>query len=332
VTKPIRPAQAQIDQLVAKTGASDPRDAVRRKARDLIALYCAQFGDPSIPIDLDILASMLGITRSSDIPLYSPDAELAADEGRLTMRVNPDRPETRQRFSIGHEISHTFFPGYQLKVQCRPDSRYRDRDDPDDAIETLCDIGASELLFPLPWFTEHARNVNSAADLLSLVNKYRGSREATVRRFAETSEAAVAAVFLSWKLKPTQAAAINPDQTNLFGVSAAEEAWEGRQLRIDYAIPSDAFATKGLYLPNDKSVGNDGPMYEAAATGVPSDGECRINLGQAAGVYRVMAIPVWTPDEMRGAAGENAVAAIIMPVQVRKPKRKNDADGPGLFG
>ena len=326
-------AQAQVYQLLAETGASDPRDAVRRKARELIALYCAQFGEPTMPIDLDVLASMLGIKRSSDLPVYSPDAELVPDDaGQVTMRVNPDRPETRQRFSIGHEISHTFFPGYELKVQCRPDYRHRNRDDPNDLIETLCDIGASELLLPLPWFADDARAVRTGQDLVALAKKYRASREATVRRFAELSNSVLAAVFLSWKLKPTQSADFNPDQQNMFGTTPEEEAWQARQLRIDYAIPSDGFTATNLYLPQDKSLVMHGPI-EDAARGKPAEGEADLDLGQSGGRYRVIAIPVYTPTEERGPNGQSAVVAIIEPLSVRQPKRKKKGttDEPSLF-
>ena len=36
------------------------------------------------------------------------------------MRLNPDRPVTRQRFSIGHEITHTFFPDHTSHVGRAP--------------------------------------------------------------------------------------------------------------------------------------------------------------------------------------------------------------------
>ena len=118
-----------------------------------------------MPINVEReLASLRGIVGSDEPPAFSKDAELVPDgQGGVTMRVNPDRPETRRPFSIGHEITHTFFAGYQLKVQCRPDSRYRDRNNPDDAVEMLCDVGASELLMPLPWFRDDAGSVRTGA-------------------------------------------------------------------------------------------------------------------------------------------------------------------------
>jgi len=326
-------AQAQIDQLIADTDARDAREAVRRKAAALVDLFRAQFGEPTMPMNLDFLVSMLGIQRSADRPVFSQDAELApTDDGSTVMRVNPDRPDTRQRFSIGHEISHTFFPGYELKVQCRPDSRYRNRNDPEDVIESLCDIGAAELVLPLPWFAEDAATVTTGDGLVALARKYRASREATARRFAETNPASVAAVYLSWKLKPTQASAFNPEQPNMFGTSSADDAWAARQLRIDYAIPSDTFGATGLFLPEDKSIALDGPIADAAR-GRPAEGDCDLAVGQSSGRYRVIAIPLYTPDEARGPNGEAAVVALLSPIAIheRKRRKKGPVDAPGLF-
>lgn len=325
--------EKEIARLVNETGCTDPREAIRIKARELIALYCDSFGVPTMPIDVHVLASLRGIAHSDEAPVHSKDAELVPDgSGGVAMRVSADRPETRQRFSIGHEITHTFFPGYELKVQCRPDSRYRKRDDPDDAIESLCDIGASELLFPMPWFGDDARVVSTGEGLMGLAKTYKASREATARRFAEVRQSVCAAVFLSWKLKPTQAAAFNPDQPNLFGTSPEDDAWAARQLRIDYAIPSESFTATGLYLPGDKSFVLEGPIG-GAAKGEPAEGESNLDLGQSSGRYRVIAIPVYTPAEERGPSGESAVIAVIEPLGERqlKRKKKTAGAGPSLF-
>ena len=51
------------------------------------------------------------------------------------MKVNPDRPETRKRFSIGHEITHTFFPDHASHVWPRAVASKRDLTDPDEGAE-----------------------------------------------------------------------------------------------------------------------------------------------------------------------------------------------------
>ncbi|WP_161967549.1 ImmA/IrrE family metallo-endopeptidase [Fimbriiglobus ruber] len=332
--QPTRTTGALIDELVRSTGAADAPAAIRAKAKELIALQAAMFGEPTMPINVDVLASLRGIQRSDELPVHSPDAELVPDgRGGVTMRVNPDRPETRLRFSVAHEISHTFFPDYTTKAWCRTDARYRDRSNPDDFLEMLCDVAAAELLLPDPWFSKDAAAVSSAQGLSDLASTYRASREATVRRYAERNPFSVTAVFFSWKLKPTQHGTVGrEDQTNLFGISAAEEVRDALKLRIEYCVPSPTFIIEGLFLPKDKSVERDGPIYAAASTGRPTEGEHHLDLGQASGTYRIWAIPLWTPDDELGAKRENAVAAVICPLKIRKAKKKIIAKpGTGLF-
>ncbi len=329
-----RSTEDLITELVRSTGAGDAAAAIRLKARELISVYVASFGEPSIPISMDVLVSLRGIARSDELPLHSPDAELVPDgAGGVTMRVNPDRPTTRQRFSVAHEISHTFFPDYTAKAWCRTDARYRDRSNPDDLLEMLCDIAASELLFPQPWFAADADSVTDANGLARLAMKYEASREATMRRYAETSTQSVAAVFFSWKLKPTQKSTVGrKDQGNLFGVTADEEVRDALRLRIEYTAVSDAFRAEGYFLPKDKSVESSGPIYQAASSGTPANGECYLDLGQASGTYLVWALPLWTAEDQLGSNGENLVAAIVRPLEVRKPRSRNHGrPGSSLF-
>ena len=123
-------------------------------------------------------------------------------------------------------------------MQCRPDPLLRDRDTPEDFLETLCDIGAAELLLPIPWFTNDAVTVRTAQGLVILANRYKASREATVRRFAETHSISLAALFFSWKLKPKRSAIIQPRTEHLFGIDPAEEALAARQLRRITPFPA----------------------------------------------------------------------------------------------
>lgn len=323
-----------IDGLVAATGVADPVEAVRLRAAQVIDSYVSMFGEPEeMPLDLITLASVLGIKKSDDAPHYSPDAELAPDGvGGVEMRLNPDQPETRQRFSIGHEITHTFFPDHSTHVWTRSESRHRDLSNPNDYLEMLCDVGAAELVFPRRWFMRDAQGIETAAGILSLADRYKASREATVRRYAELHAAAVAAVFFEWKLKPTQQGRVGrAEQGNLFGISPEEELRTALRLRVNYAIPSTAFAAAGHYVPQAKSVESSGPLYVAASSGQAADGDAVLELGRSRCTYRVHAIPLWTAAEERGPNGENAVAAVIRPLDVKAPPRKKSTPAPGLF-
>ena len=149
--------QSLIDALVRSTGGSDPFSAIRAKARIALDQYSSTFGELTPPVNVEALASFLGIAISDDYPAHSKDAELVpTKDGKVSIRVNPDRPESRKRFSLGHEISHTFFPNFQMKTWCRTDARHRNRNDPNDLVEMLCDVGSAELLMPVRPFGAHA--------------------------------------------------------------------------------------------------------------------------------------------------------------------------------
>jgi len=331
------PATTQrfIDELVGSTGMNSPEEAIRAKARELIHSYELTFGPPEMPIDVNVLSSLKGIHPSDDLPIQSPDAELVPrSEGGVEIRVHPNRPETRKRFSIAHEISHTFFPEFEQKTWCRTDARYRYRKDPGQYLEMLCDIGAAELLFPQPWFSDDANQVTNALGLVTLADTYHGSREATLRRYAELSTDPVAAVYFTWKLKPVQKGVVdNKDQANLFGISHEEQVRDALQLRIDYSIASPRFSGLGHYLPPNKSIESIGPIFEASATASCCDAECHLDFGPASGTYAVMAIPLPTDRDQRGPNDEFSVAAIVRPITVKKPRRKKGAApaGPSLF-
>jgi hypothetical protein len=292
--------------------------------------FCSVFGEPTIPFAVDALASFLGISCTDEAPVHSYDAELVPIEhGRVAIRVNPDRPETRKRFSMAHEVCHTFFPHYQTRIWCRTDARFRRRENPDDLLEMLCDIGASELVMPLPWFASDALVVCTGAELAELAGKYGASREATLRRYAEMSDRTAHAVFFSWRLKPVETRRLtNPDQQRLFDIP--DEEGPAKKLRLDYSIPSTAAVEAGFYLPPHKSVESEGPLY-LAATGTPAQGTCQLDLGTAAGIYNVIALPVWTKDEDLGPAGENAVGAIIEPIETTHHTRRPAVRPPSLF-
>lgn len=321
--------KAVIDRLVQSMGTPDAVAAVRRRAQQAFDAYRTVFGEPTMPLHIEALASFLGIAISEDSPVHSKDAELTPTEGgRVAIRVNPDRPETRRRFSIGHEIAHTFFPGYEGKTWCRTDARHRRREDPDQHLEMLCDVGSAELLMPHPWFQSDAARVKTAAELVALAQTYGVSREAMLRRFAENHTACVAAVFFSWKLKPTQHRTIGlREQGRLFG-DATEVARQAKKLRVDYSIPSGGFAAAGYFIPSDKSVVSDGPLYAAASSGTPSDGVGHLDFGSLAAQFKILALPVWTADSELGPRGENAVAAIVEPLErENRPRRAEPRAG-----
>ena len=322
-----------VATLLRETGEADPRLAIRRKVNGVIdRLRC--FGEPSPPFDMTLIASIMGIRMSVDPPAHSEDAEIAAGaDGTLELRLNEERPEVRRRFSIGHEIGHTFFPGYEQSVQTRRPGK-RDWSDSEDVVEHLCDCAASELLFPLPWFAEEvSRRRRSAADLIALAVHYKSSREAMLRRYVEIHEEAVAVVFLEWKLKPKQSATWEGVLAceMLLGIDPGEEVEGRKRLRVDYAIVSGSFRDRYTsFIPPDKSIDDRSVIYEASCSRDHRDAEEWLDLGSVRGTFRLNAIPFPTPPEYRGPGGEFMVAVVLWPVNKGK-KRSSASATPTLF-
>ena len=300
--------QAVIDEI----GIADPREAIRIKARSKIAVFSSLFALP--PYDLVAFASCVDLLWSDVSPAFSQDSEIAPTaDGRVVLRVNQDRPITRQRFSIAHEIGHTLFPEYQYSVKCRKATERRWDDD--DLLESLCDVAASEFMFPLPWFSEKLESIEfTGINLVQLADDCLASREAMARRIVELSEEPMAAVFFSWKLKPAEEKQARRDakQTFMFAELAPEQPIA--KLRVDYAIMNEAYRTNDhIHIPKHKSVENSGPIYQAAISQMPSEGKAALRLGKIETDFDIVALPIFTEEHEVGPNRASSVVAILRP-------------------
>lgn len=318
----------QINGLLREMKSKDPELAVRQKARQLVKEYCEAIGE-DVPLDLNALASYRGIKLSDEMPVHSADAELVPDgTGSVSLRLNPDQPETRKRFSVAHEISHTFFPGFELSVQCRPDNRI-----PNAAgkLESLCDVGASELLFPYQPFKKDCTDIKDLRGLLGLIAKYQASREATLRRFVEVNDKQMAVAYLSWKMKPSQKREVmKADQDNLFGFNPEDESKKLKMLRVDYVVCSDALQAQQIFIPKDKSI-DDELILNASRGETYLEGESEIHLGTFIGHFKIAAFPLYTSLDTRGPNGESSVAVVLEPIKVVSTRKKAPAKGVEMF-
>ncbi|TWU64530.1 hypothetical protein V7x_00740 [Crateriforma conspicua] len=306
------PLHEHIQAVVDEMGIDDPREAVRQKARSRLAEMTPYFDSP--PFDLLALASCFDLQWSDESPAFSQDSEIVPQEdGRVALRVNQQRPLTRQRFSIAHEIGHTLFPDYQFSVRCRKATERRWTDD--DLLESLCDVAASEFMFPLPWFTDSLAAMQWTGDgLAKLADEYQASREATARRVVEVHAEPMAAVYLSWKLKPTelQQVARNARQPSLLDELAPEDP--EAKLRVDYVIANESYrSVSGPHIPIYKSMPSKGPMYEASISQSPTTGNLTIEIGRTSEDFQIIAAPIYTEVAELGPDNGNSVVAIIRP-------------------
>jgi hypothetical protein len=235
----------------------DPAAIIRERARELVA-HAKGLGWSGPPFDPRILASIRGIELRSDRLAPKQDAFIVPKgDGRLEIVFDPGRPVARQNFSISHEISHTLFPdGYEM---IRYRERDRDRFDPDRELEQLCDVGAAEILLPVEDFVNDLGVCGLTLEAVAaLRERYQASREAVVRRMVQLSAEETAAVFLEYRLKPSEKAAMR--QLSFVGMNQAPQP----KLRIAYSVPSERFT---VFLPTHKSIPDDSCVYRALESG-----------------------------------------------------------------
>jgi len=223
--------------------SKDPEVIIRRKARDLVRRARAG-GWTGPPFDPLILASLLGIRCQPSTELFTAEAQLSPQAGRqLLLEFNPDRPDGRRNYSICHEIVHTFFDDCYELVHHRKSQRAPY--DPNEEVESLCQLGAAELLMPLEEFRHDLDDVEfSLRSLPELVNRYAASREAVVRRMVYLNDTPCTAVFFSRRWSPRESASVAASRR------AAHTA-PPKKMRILYSVPNSTFP---IYLPPHKSV------------------------------------------------------------------------------
>lgn len=157
-------------------GSQFPPDLFIAKARDLVR----DSGIKGPAFDPRFYADFLHIQVSE-----APDAPFEGtlrkmENGQFTVLLNESASEERKRFTLAHEIAHTFFYS-DLEL-------HRERHsgcaifDPEE--ERLCDIGAAELLMPRRYFKadlERLRDENGSVTpqaVLELASLYRVSIQA----------------------------------------------------------------------------------------------------------------------------------------------------------
>lgn len=196
------------------------------------------------PIDAELVASYRGIARVeiADIPWAGC---LLSQGGQLVARLRASDTRGRQRFTALHEVIHTYLPGFSTAAahyRCEPTHApvdvTRDRH-----IEQLCDIGASELLYPAePFRADMAGRPPTLTTVHALAERYDGSFEATARRYTSLYDVPTMLIGLELATAPRHPTAVPA-------------------LRVQWV-----HATGGWpFVPQHKSVPDDSPFGRALA-------------------------------------------------------------------
>lgn len=177
-------------------------EVMRRKARAIIAKHRNLWtGPPFCPADL---ADMEGIfVQPAQCDILS-DGRIFSKGGKVYIEYRPDQTEERRRFTIGHELAHTLFPDCYRRERRRSAEEKADYE-----FEDLCNIGASEFLFPLEEFSEDVGGrALAASELLNLAKRYNASVDATAQRFVALHPNPACVVFARYQ-PPTGNSVVN---------------------------------------------------------------------------------------------------------------------------
>lgn len=217
--------------VLALAGDRDPVEVVGDCARDLV-FKATENGWTGPPYDPFALAAMLNIAVVPHEALG--DARIVPAGSGARIEFNPTRPRARVRFSVAHELAHTFFPDFQDAIRYRGAGESAGQDDWQ--IELLCNMAAGELLMPVGSFTTLEDEPLRIETLMELRRQYEVSTEALLLRVSKLTRRPCA-VFAASRVRPNDVAS---------------------PFRIDYVAPSpawDSVVAQGARIPNTSVLG-----------------------------------------------------------------------------
>jgi Zn-dependent peptidase ImmA (M78 family) len=251
---------------------SRPSDALVRRflnqhrwsgaPEELVVRLCAELLEEAgvnVPVDVRMLASFRGIAAITAVDQAEAGCIFCDGERLLVQLRGSDSPE-RQRFTICHEILHTFFPGFREERRRRTDPTVGNFDG-NQLEEYLCDLGAAELLLPRQPFLTSLPARPSFDDVIELAAGFAASLEATAIRMVTLASVPMALVVLepAWKPAEQRELARRTTQPALAGLESEPPP---KKLRVRWA-----YGPRMATIPKHKSVDDASPLATVLETG-----------------------------------------------------------------
>ena len=158
----------------------DPVREIIRKARRIV-LSAIERGWAGPPYDPGDLAELMNISLVPTEDVI--DARTKSERGRFRIEFNPMRPAARLRFSIAHEIGHTFFPDCAELVRHRATHEAMTSDEWQ--LEMLCNVAASEILMPIGSLPDPHKFIPTVDAVLDCRRRFLASSEAVLLRLLQ---------------------------------------------------------------------------------------------------------------------------------------------------
>lgn len=244
-SRPRSPGQVSLFELARlSTQATVSDEAIVQT----LAEQLLDQADAEPPVDVHILASLRGITDIESVEQPWAGVLIPGQDG-FRVRVRESDGWPRQRFTIGHEATHTFLPGFLEAEQFRCDPH-----DGHDHIEALCDVGASELLMPRRQFSIELGISGLDLDSVeALADRYETSLEATGIRAVDLWPEPAMLIVFRVQTKPSERSQTGAEPKLRVAWTHSSGHWpfilrhKSVDQRSPFALALDGEAVEGTY-------------------------------------------------------------------------------------
>ena len=193
------PTSVTSEASLKPKNLDEATDVIIARAREVVNELVKQRGREEPPFLAEELAPLQGIKKIVRTDLGELDALLLRRADGYVIKLNVNRPVTRQNFSCAHEIGHTFLHELDLRLSLDNDEfRMTNSNTVGKAKERLCQVAAAELLMPAPVFEKYLAGFGVSVNSIErLAYTFRVSIPATAIRIAEVSTKPCIAIL--WK-------------------------------------------------------------------------------------------------------------------------------------
>ena len=176
---------------------ADGAECAAKPAKRIISRFVSEeqrLAGSAKPGHLDMLGKELGVKNILTRPMTGAqvqhpgiDAMLVPLPDGYSVVINERAPETRQAYSLAHELAHIMLLELESSAEGVPKAkRYRSANEKWKAEERLCDAIAAELLMPEEKFSEEVRRFGrSMGHLPRLASMFGTSLTSTAIRYWE---------------------------------------------------------------------------------------------------------------------------------------------------
>ena len=189
---------------------------------------------------------------------------MPSSEG-FVIQVNKHSHPRRQRFTVAHEIGHSFFGCGKNEIKLRQGDLGGEERVTSNLEEFLCDMIASELLMPSRFFNrDHINYHLSLRSVHGLANRFQTSMQATAIRMVELAEEP--SVLIYWHESDC---------------SGAQE----KKLRIKWSAYNKELENFSPFIPKHVAANEESNVWISFAEEKFNQGMDNLNVGEIRGRF-----------------------------------------------